>query len=225
MNNNKKTMMDDIASFQNAGFRLADKASALKVDIHKEFDPHSPDGILVSKNDVSGAALKHGIACMYANSRNNTYIYTALNKTTTDDKIEALENMGGFFYKIPDGTHVGYIPLNDKPIAPGVDSESPKSFTEALEDISLLELDTVKMPMHHSALGLLPFFAEERSNPSMLTEEQLIDKLASNLGDFSEVMDMTPQQKDIMDRKFNNIKFDNDEKLSRSYAAFKPSMS
>lgn len=200
---NNKSIQADIAVFQDAGFRLVDKEAAMALTGNEEFDSHSPDAILVAQNDVAGSALPYAIACMHSGSRNNTFIYAALDKSTSADKISQLERMGGFFYELSSGDHMGYIPVRDTPVAPGEVGNEMGSYEDTLNDLLLMDLQTVKIPLDNEAIGLLPFFTDENSLPSKLTDEQLVSKLASNLGDFTDVMDATDEQKLAM--RENNL--------------------
>ena len=199
MENNKK-MLDDIQAFQNAGFRLTNK-DELMLGGSGDFDPHSPDVVLIAQNDVADSPLKHAIACMHEQARNNTFIYTALSSNTQPEKIKALEEMGGFFYQLSTGDHMGYIPMNDSPVAPGVAGSDKSSYRDTLDDIAMLNLDTIKMPLSAEAIGLLPFFSQENSMAETLTDKELVNKLADHLGDFGGVLDMSEyQQRAFEDR-------------------------
>jgi hypothetical protein len=199
MDQTKDALMKDVAVFQQYGFKLVNKDNVLgNEDDDYSFDPHSPDAILVTQGGVSGTPLNHGIVCMHANARSNTFIYTALNEATESSKLESLEQMGSFFYQIPDGTHVGYIPVGDKSYVPNKSSPVQSDFSDTLDKITALKLDTVNMPMHPSALGLLPFFSQENSRPQRLTEDQLIRSVVQSLGSQSGVMDMNDHQKELL---------------------------
>jgi hypothetical protein len=217
----KEELLKDVNAFEQHGFRMVDKDSMNKDYTDHKYDPSTPDIVMVRNGNTANTTLKHGIACIHAKGRRNTFIHTALSSATEQSKLDALSRMGSVFYKITDGTHVGCIPvcnISDRTGVLGGSEPASMSFNDTLEKIKKLNLDTVNLPMED--LCFIPFFGKDNCRTHNLTEEQLIKCLASNLGDQIGVMSMSNNQIDIAlshSLHFNEQKLNNDTMSPREH--------
>lgn len=186
-----KDLDADILTMANQGFRMAKSGDYKDGKRNGNFDSLTPDIVMVKNGTVAGEMLPsdfNAIACVHSNGLSNSFLHLTLSSETSDEQIDKLHNMGGFFIELNDGRHAGFVNM----LPMGVrDKENVLSgFEDRMLEISLLKLKTEPYAFNRDVISLLPFMANEDGKLDNDDAFKITEKIVANLREFSDSVDV-----------------------------------
>ena len=215
-------LIETASTFIDAGFKIANANRYREAisDRNAEFDASStnPDVALVCNNSVSGAVFDNALVFLSADVSGPAHLYTALSKDTEQSTLDKLkEEMDVYFYKLNDGTHFGYLTLQNENEFGGLSFEGAEGvpFHDAVKSLQNLDLQTVKIPMDPEALSMLPIFADKHIKDIRNDMESAAELIHEHLGFESNVFESDDENIEL---KLSGVevKQDNNHRQSNS---------
>lgn len=93
----------DIMTMANQGFRMANSAAYKESRSSDNLDQLNPDVIMIKNGSVPGEFMPEdfkAIACIHSKGLSNSFLHMTLSDSTSQEQLDKLHNMGGFFLNL-----------------------------------------------------------------------------------------------------------------------------
>lgn len=228
MDKQTEGLIQDVKILNQAGFRLADKAKfesiiapMLEFEIvDADTSNLEPDIALVRKGlDSGGSGLGAGefnaMVFMHSDATRSATMSFALDKSTDQEKIDALDDLGSFVFALPDGSNIVHMSMCQKGSTPGDSQE--QQFEDCLMKLQTLDLKTIKYPLNNTALSMLPMFSGPDKRPANLSDSQIADLIVDKLGVNADVFDDPEREiEQAIEMKYGNAPLNQPYSINQS---------
>jgi hypothetical protein len=177
-----KNLDADIMTMASQGFRMADSSAYEEAREVDNLDHLKHDILMVKDGSVPGELLPEdfkAIACIHSRGLSNSFLHMTLSDSTSQEQLDKLHGMGGFFFELKDGRHAGYV--NMLPFGVKDKEGVVQGFEDRMMEISSMGLKTEPYSFSRQGLSLLPFMLNKDGKLDNVDAFKMASKVVDNL--------------------------------------------